>query len=215
MAGEVESIGADDSLFKEFVRTRRRCRGAIVGISDRTMIVNAGASDLLQPGDRRMLWRWMHSFSQNQVQTQAVFELASGVTVWADCYPALSAGRVVGVVLHLSSSGPTSHLDRIDPPNGALVAGYSRPTVSAVLDPALLTGWSDLTDSERTVAELVGSGLSNRDAGRRLFISRHTVDYHLRRVYRKLGITSRVELARVLGEHYESLSYAVPQQQTA
>ena len=76
------------------------------------------------------------------------------------------------------------------------------------MDSALLSGWSDLTDSERTVAELVGRGLSNKKTGRRLFMSPHTVDYHLRRIYRKLGISSRVELARLLGEHYESLTYA-------
>jgi DNA-binding CsgD family transcriptional regulator len=65
------------------------------------------------------------------------------------------------------------------------------------------------------VAELVGQGLSNREAGRRLFLSRHTVDYHLQRVFRKLGIKSQVELARVLGEHYESLLSAVAEQKIA
>ena len=39
-----------------------------------------------------------------------------------------------------------------------------------------------------------------------MFLSRHTVDYHLRRVFRKLGVNTRVELARALGEHYEALN---------
>ena len=81
--------------------------------------------------------------------------------------------------------------------------------------PALLSGWWDLTDSERTVAEVVGRGFTNKQVGRRLFMSPHTVDYHLRRIYRKLGISSRVELARLLGEHYESLSDAAPQDEVA
>jgi DNA-binding CsgD family transcriptional regulator len=59
-------------------------------------------------------------------------------------------------------------------------------------------GWDSLTDAERRVAELVAEGLTNQQAGRRLFVSRHTVDFHLRQIFRKLGITSRVELAGVV-----------------
>jgi len=41
-------------------------------------------------------------------------------------------------------------------------------------------------------------GLSNAEIGSRLFISSHTVQYHLRKVYPKLGISSRSQLDRVL-----------------
>lgn len=47
------------------------------------------------------------------------------------------------------------------------------------------------------MTELVAIGLTNPQVGRELFVSRHTVDFHLRHVYRKLGIRSRVELARM------------------
>ena len=60
-------------------------------------------------------------------------------------------------------------------------------------------GWADLTDTQRMVAELVIDGLTNRVAGARLFLSPHTVDFHLRQIYRKLGVRSRVELARLAG----------------
>jgi sigma-54 dependent transcriptional regulator, acetoin dehydrogenase operon transcriptional activator AcoR len=60
-------------------------------------------------------------------------------------------------------------------------------------------GWADLTDTQRMVAELVTDGLTNRGAGARLFLSPHTVDFHLRQIYRKLGVRSRVELARLAG----------------
>lgn len=53
-----------------------------------------------------------------------------------------------------------------------------------------------LTGAERSVAALAASGLTNREIGSRLAMSRHTVDTHLRRVYAKLAITGRVELAR-------------------
>ena len=60
-------------------------------------------------------------------------------------------------------------------------------------------GWADLTDTQRMVAELVVDGLTNRGVGARLFLSPHTVDFHLRQIYRRLGIRSRVELARLAG----------------
>ncbi len=53
----------------------------------------------------------------------------------------------------------------------------------------------DLTPQERQVALLVSQGLSNRDAAAQLFVSPRTVDFHLRNVFGKLGITSRAELA--------------------
>ena len=60
-------------------------------------------------------------------------------------------------------------------------------------------GWGDLTDTQRMVAELVTDGLTNRDVGARLFLSPHTIDFHLRQIYRRLGVRSRVELARLAG----------------
>jgi DNA-binding CsgD family transcriptional regulator len=60
--------------------------------------------------------------------------------------------------------------------------------------------WQQLTEGERTVADLVGQGLSNRQTAERIFLSPHTVSFHLRKVYRKFGITSRVELARLATE---------------
>jgi transcriptional regulator of acetoin/glycerol metabolism len=59
--------------------------------------------------------------------------------------------------------------------------------------------WADLTATQRMVAELVTDGLTNRDVGARLFLSPHTIDFHLRQIYRRLGVRSRVELARVAG----------------
>ncbi|WP_165495172.1 LuxR C-terminal-related transcriptional regulator [Actinomadura roseirufa] len=60
------------------------------------------------------------------------------------------------------------------------------------------SGWAGLTGTEQRVSLLVAQGLTNQRIADRLFISVHTVAYHLRQVYRKLGIGSRVELTRLV-----------------
>ncbi|HRI94663.1 MAG TPA: helix-turn-helix transcriptional regulator [Nocardioides sp.] len=59
-------------------------------------------------------------------------------------------------------------------------------------------GWGSLTATERTVSQLVAEGLTNSAVGRRMYISPHTVNTHLRHVYAKLGVSNRVELAAVV-----------------
>ncbi|MEV4840028.1 AAA family ATPase [Nonomuraea sp. NPDC049486] len=58
------------------------------------------------------------------------------------------------------------------------------------------TGWAALTTAELRVARLVARGLTNREVAAELFVSPHTVDSHLRHAFAKLGVSSRVELAR-------------------
>ena len=60
-------------------------------------------------------------------------------------------------------------------------------------DPVSVT----LTAQERQVAGFVAEGLSNRDVAAKLFLSPRTIDFHLRNVFAKTGISSRSELARI------------------
>jgi DNA-binding CsgD family transcriptional regulator len=52
-----------------------------------------------------------------------------------------------------------------------------------------------LTPQEVQVARFVGRGLSTREVAAQLFLSPRTIDFHLRNVFTKLGISSRSELA--------------------
>ncbi|MFF1379129.1 LuxR C-terminal-related transcriptional regulator [Streptomyces sp. NPDC058308] len=53
-----------------------------------------------------------------------------------------------------------------------------------------------LTEAESRIAQLVATGLTNQQVAKQVGRSPHTVNYHLRQIFRKLGVSSRVELAR-------------------
>ena len=61
-----------------------------------------------------------------------------------------------------------------------------------------VSGWKSLTDTERLASELVAQGLNNKQVADRMYISVNTVAFHMRQIFRKLDIGSRVELARIV-----------------
>jgi DNA-binding CsgD family transcriptional regulator/tetratricopeptide (TPR) repeat protein len=106
---------------------------------------------------------------------------ADGVTVLAEAIDAYTATGAAGEARRVQQ---------------LLRAAGSRRQVRAPERPA--QGWDALTATERRVARLIADGHTNRLAAAELSISPHTVNTHLGSVFRKLGVTSRVQLTRLV-----------------
>jgi DNA-binding CsgD family transcriptional regulator len=97
-----------------------------------------------------------------------------------------------------SSAAPTSCCRRWDRGFAERARRELRATGETARRRPLVAGREGLTAQEAQIARLARDGLSNPEIGTRLFLSAHTVQYHLRKVFAKLGITSRSQLDRVL-----------------
>ena len=75
--------------------------------------------------------------------------------------------------------------------------GRSAPPTNSLRISGRRPGSPGLTATERRIAALVADGRTNKEVAAALFLSARTVEAHLRQVYRKLGVRSRTELARV------------------
>jgi DNA-binding CsgD family transcriptional regulator len=73
---------------------------------------------------------------------------------------------------------------------------------------AVLSGLEALTPSERRIAQLAAEGLTNRAIAESLFLTKNTVDWHLRNAYRKLEVRSRDQLRCLLGPSDPSVDRA-------
>jgi LuxR family maltose regulon positive regulatory protein len=78
--------------------------------------------------------------------------------------------------------------------SGADLSRTMAPTVSRPLEP--------LTDQEKRILIFLAKGVSNKEMASRLFVSENTVKFHLKHIYSKLAVTSRlhaIAIARDLG----------------
>ncbi|QDG64985.1 helix-turn-helix transcriptional regulator [Pseudarthrobacter sp. NIBRBAC000502772] len=94
--------------------------------------------------------------------------------------------------------GAATYVERCD--RELKATGLDAGNVPDPADPVLTavgTHHLQLTAQERAVADLVAGGATNKEAARALFLAEKTVQYHLTRLYRKMGIRSRSELAAV------------------
>lgn len=74
--------------------------------------------------------------------------------------------------------------------------GLARPPVTPGSKDASFTQGESLSEREAQILRLVGDGLTNREIAERLFLSRYTVESHIKRIYRKLAVSSRTMAIR-------------------
>jgi len=86
------------------------------------------------------------------------------------------------------------HKEDTPAPEAETVTEQTTAAAEAMGDPLLL-----LTKKEREVAELICLGYTNGDIAKLLFISEHTVKDHTKKIYPKVGVHSRMELAALVG----------------
>lgn len=106
---------------------------------------------------------------------------------------AADADLYFDALLSLQEAGTAVQRARAREDAAELVSYAARASGSEADDPL-----AALTAAEQRVAELVAEGLPNKDIADRLFISRHTVESHLKHVYVKLDLRSRVQLAALV-----------------
>lgn len=104
-----------------------------------------------------------------------------------------AAGELAGVV---DISCPAEDFHPLMVPMAKRVALEVTQRLRQGHDLAAPTGWGSLTAGERAVAELLAQGLSRRAAADSLMLPLGAVNQHVRRIFRKLGIRTRLELAR-------------------
>ncbi len=110
---------------------------------------------------------------------------------------ALSAGASAYIVKSVSPSDLPSVIRQVA--GGAIFHAPSRPSATAASPPEA-TG-PDLTERERTILAAIASGQTTAAISRELWVSEHTIKFHLTNIYRKLGVSNRAGAVRFAIEH--------------
>ena len=137
--------------------------------NERVVITNAAAERLVKLEDEPFLRHKAQEILAGAQPGVVEMVLSGGTSVALRCEPIRDGSSTVGVLMHLERENPAR-----------------RPKL----------GLGSLTDTERAIADLVAEGLTNRQIAEHVFASRHTVDFHLRSIFRKVGVASRIDLAR-------------------
>jgi transcriptional regulator of acetoin/glycerol metabolism/DNA-binding CsgD family transcriptional regulator len=174
-----ESSLREKLALQQFLRKQRSVRGPVVFLGQRSMYSNAAASRFVDSEDELLL---RENAKRNVSDGRSGFEeitLRTGRRTFIRCEKVLDGGYPIGIMLELRTAA-NLEVGSVDSASGPTPA----PT--------------GLTTAEQGVTELVVDGLTNKQIAERLFISHYTVDSHLRSIFKKLGVNSRLELARVV-----------------
>jgi transcriptional regulator of acetoin/glycerol metabolism len=163
------------ALRASFMRARQHSSGPLVAVGQQALQINSPAARLVRAADHPMLWDWVAAVIAGVRSADTELELSSGAVVTAHAWPVYDGGVLAGALVAMDQQAP------------------AQPVMAGAVP---IMGWASLTQTERKVAEIIAEGVTNREAAARLYLSPHTIDYHLRQIFRKLAISSRVELAR-------------------
>ncbi|MBV9367552.1 MAG: AAA family ATPase [Solirubrobacterales bacterium] len=158
----------------------------------RTLGISLRACGLIEGGDRGL--ELLREAVDTLAHSQSPLELARALSDYGTALR--RAGRRVPARAELERALDLSHhcgARRIaNQARAELIAAGAKPRRDAI------TGRDALTPAELRVARLAAQGLTNREIAQALFITTKTAKAHLNRVYRKLGITRRGQLADAL-----------------
>jgi DNA-binding CsgD family transcriptional regulator len=174
----LDGSSAQERLLNEhFLRARRRTRGPLAVVGDGILLMNGAAAHVFSNADQPWLWAVASQALERHELELVPFPRADGTSCVGALQPVRDGNDVIGAIIRFRTMSADGR---------ARTARSDRP----------IFGWKSLTETEHALAALVAEGLTNKEAAARLFVSRHTIDSHLRQIFRKLEIYSRVELAR-------------------
>jgi DNA-binding CsgD family transcriptional regulator len=174
---------ADRVLLEGFLHARRGARGALVALNGQSMYTNTAAVRIVHDIDRAALWDLVSSAVFDHQRAVLELPVPPGGSSYVSCETIYDGGDVIGALLRFLPQ-PTATDARLAAPERRR--------------PGPPRGWEGLTETERSIVDLVSEGRTNREIAASMFLSHHTVGYHLRHVFDKLSVDSRVELTRVV-----------------
>ena len=178
-------------LRERFLRAKRWAKGPLVSLGEDSIMTNRAAAEIVGPTDHALLSEWAERELRGDRRASEL-SLSNGMSVFAHLEPVTDGTEVVGALIRLTAAAPPDVIGgRARSPSGRHRQRF---------------GWASLTDTERKIVDLIAEGLTNAEAGRRLFLSHHTVEYHLKSIYRKLEIRTRLQLAVLVMERATTLT---------
>ena len=177
-----DSSRFDRLVQAEFLRARRRTRSPLACVSATSLLTNAAAARRLRSEDRSVLWNFVAGSVNGPGIVKTQLTLTDGGAVNLSLEAIVDEQEIVGALVRFAAPNHEAPLSRWSDSSKS-----HRPTF----------GWDSLTEAEQSVTEQVAKGRTNREVAARLFLSPHTVDSHLRHIFRKLDINSRVDLVRI------------------